>query len=126
MRWRRRDPEPTLDEKLRNVEERLHVMEGVLVGLRERAAVHEVLDVSGSIDDAIGRLQERLGLDEVQATVITDMQVRRFVPAEVAKVEEYVREMREQRQAYLRQGARPRQDPSAGSGSGAGLSPGRR
>jgi len=108
MRWRRRDPEPTLDEKLKGLEDRLHVLDAVALGLRERAAVLALLDTASSRDDAAARLAGRFGLDAVQTAAIMDMQVRRFVPAEVAKVEDELRWMREQRQAYLRQGVRPR------------------
>lgn len=107
MRWRRRDPEPTLDEKLKHLQARLHVMEGLLLALTERATVLDVLDAASSVDDAIVRLGQRLGLDEVQATAVTDMQLRRLVPSEVARIEQEVRFCREQRESYLRQGAQP-------------------
>ncbi|WP_019144574.1 hypothetical protein [Aeromicrobium massiliense] len=108
MRWRRRDQEPTLDDKLWHVEARLHVMEGLLRALTERAAVLDALDAASSMDDAIVRLGERLGIDEVQATAVTDMQLRRLVPAEIVRIEQEVRFCREQRDRYLRQGAKPR------------------
>jgi DNA gyrase/topoisomerase IV subunit A len=108
MRWRRRDPEPTLEHRLASVEDHLHVVEAVAFALRERSAVLAVLDEASSVDDAAARLADRFGLDQTQAVAITDVQVRRFVPAEVAKVEDQVRDLREQRDRYLRGGAQRR------------------
>lgn len=108
MRWRRRDPEPTLDEKLASADGRLHFLEAVALGMRERAAVLEVVDAASSMQDARARLAERFGLDEEQAAAILDAQLRRFVPAEVAKLEAELRSYRELRERYLREGAQPR------------------
>ena len=108
MRQLPRDPEPTLDDKLASVEEHLHVIEGIALGLRARGDVLEVIDAASSIQDAVTRLGDRFGLDEVQSAAIMEMQVRRFVPTEVAKVEDQVREAREQRDRYLREGAQRR------------------
>lgn len=108
MRWRRRDQEPTLDEKLEHLEAQLHVLEAVVLGMHERSTVLQELDAASSVDDAIVRLGERLGLDELQARVAMDMQLRRLVPAEIAKADEQLRELRELRESCLRRGAKPR------------------
>lgn len=108
MRLRRREPEPTLEQKLASVEQRLHVLEALALAMRERAVVLQVVDASDSMDDAVVRLGRRLGLDELQARAVLDMQLRLLVPAEVAKIEAEVRDAREQRDRYLREGARRR------------------
>lgn len=108
LRWRRRNTEPSPEEHLSSTEDRLRYLEAVALGLRERDAVLAVLDEARSTEAAVRRVAERFGLDEVHAAVILDMQVRRFVPAEVARVEDELQWTREQHDRLLHERSQSR------------------
>ncbi len=99
---RRRFPEPTPDEMLERVDDQLHVLEGLVSALQRREVVLGALDEGGDVAVARRLLVERLGLDELQANAVLDLQLRRLTPAEVGRIEDDVRDLRARREELLR------------------------
>ncbi|MDP9497277.1 MAG: DNA topoisomerase IV subunit A, partial [Actinomycetota bacterium] len=80
--------------RLRKAQERAHLVEGLLLALD---AIDEVVRIiRGSQDAAEARVQlvARIGLTDVQAGHVLDMQLRRLVALEVAKLQAELAELR--------------------------------
>jgi DNA gyrase subunit A len=74
--------------RLRKAEERVHVLEGLLVALKHLDAVIKLIRGSRSAEEARDALMRRYRLTEIQATAILDMQLRRLAALERQKIEE--------------------------------------
>jgi DNA gyrase subunit A len=72
--------------RLRKAEERAHVLEGLIVALDNLDAVIELIRNAPSADAALGQLQERFDLSEIQARAILDMQLRRLAALERQRI----------------------------------------
>ncbi|MDP2287368.1 MAG: DNA gyrase subunit A [Actinomycetota bacterium] len=76
--------------RLRKAEERAHILRGYLKALDALDEVIALIRASATVDDARTGLMELLEIDEVQATAILDMQLRRLAALEHQKiVDEY-------------------------------------
>ncbi|MEN3361072.1 MAG: gyrase subunit [Mycobacteriales bacterium] len=76
--------------QLRKAEERAHILRALLKALDQLDAVIALIRSSPSADAARGGLMQLLDIDEVQATAILDMQLRRLAALERQRiVDEY-------------------------------------
>ena len=72
--------------RLRKAEERAHILLGLLKALDALDAVISLIRGSATVDDARTGLMELLEVDEIQATAILDMQLRRLAALERQKI----------------------------------------
>ena len=72
--------------RLRKAEERAHILLGLLKALDALDAVIALIRASATVDDARTGLMELLEVDEIQATAILDMQLRRLAALERQKI----------------------------------------
>ncbi|MGH9197625.1 MAG: DNA gyrase subunit A, partial [Acidimicrobiia bacterium] len=79
--------------RLRKAEERLHILEGLLIALRNLDAVIKLIRESKSADDARDKLIKRYKLTEIQANAILDMQLRRLAALERQKIRDEATEL---------------------------------
>ena len=80
--------------QLRKAQERLHVLEGLLVALDHLDEVIELIRSSESADTARAELMSRFSLTEIQATAILDMQLRRLAALERQRIIDEANELR--------------------------------
>ena len=81
--------------RLRKAEERAHILTGLLKALDALDEVIALIRASATVEDARAGLMELLDIDEVQATAILDMQLRRLAALERQKIiDEYDELMR--------------------------------
>ncbi len=80
--------------RLRKAQERAHLVEGLVLALLNIDEVVRIIRGSADVAEARGSLMERFTLSEVQATYILDMQLRRLVALELAKLEQELAELR--------------------------------
>jgi DNA gyrase subunit A len=86
--------------ELDKARDRAHILEGLLIALRNLDDVIQTIRRSPDADVAKERLMERFGLSERQAQAILDMQLRRLAALEQQKIEDEQRQILE-RIAYL-------------------------
>ena len=72
--------------RLRRAEERAHILQGLIVALDNLDEVIALIRGSASADAALGELQTRFGLSEIQARAILDMQLRRLAALERQRI----------------------------------------
>jgi DNA gyrase subunit A len=72
--------------RLRKAEERAHILRGLAKALDQLDAVIALIRSSESADAARGGLIELLDIDEIQATAILDMQLRRLAALERQRI----------------------------------------
>lgn len=72
--------------RLRKAEERAHILRGYLKALDALDAVIALIRASATVEDARTGLMELLEIDELQATAILDMQLRRLAALERQKI----------------------------------------
>lgn len=72
--------------RLRKAEERAHILRGYLAALDALDDVIALIRASATVEDARGGLMQLLEIDEVQATAILDMQLRRLAAMERQKI----------------------------------------
>ncbi|MFZ0322726.1 MAG: DNA gyrase subunit A [Actinomycetes bacterium] len=72
--------------RLRKAEERAHILRGLAKALDQLDAVIALIRSSPSAEEARGGLMALLDIDEVQATAILDMQLRRLAALERQKI----------------------------------------
>src|SRR5918911_870824 len=72
--------------RLRKAEERAHILRGLAKALDQLDAVIQLIRNSESADAARGGLMELLDVDEIQATSILDMQLRRLAALERQRI----------------------------------------
>src|SRR6266566_3955440 len=76
--------------RLRKAEERAHILRALLKAIDQLDAVIALIRGSASADAARGGLMELLDIDEIQATAILDMQLRRLAALERQRlIDEY-------------------------------------
>ena len=79
--------------RLRKAEERMHVLEGLLVALDHLDAIIKLIRESESADDARTKLMTGYKLTEIQANAILDMMLRRLAALERQKIRDEADEM---------------------------------
>ena len=72
--------------RLRKAEERAHILRGYLKALDALDEVIALIRASATVDDARAGLVDLLEIDELQATAILDMQLRRLAALERQKI----------------------------------------
>jgi DNA gyrase subunit A len=85
---------------LRKAEARAHVLEGLMIALRNIDEVIALIKASASVDDARTGLMERFELSRLQAQAILDMRLQRLTALEIGKIEEEYRKLIEQIAEY--------------------------
>lgn len=80
--------------RLRKARERAHLVEGLLIALADIDRVVRIIRASQDVAEARAELQAQIGLSEIQAGYVLDMQLRRLVALEVAKLEEELAALR--------------------------------
>lgn len=79
--------------RLRRAEERMHVLDGLLIALNHLDAVIKLIRESPSADEARDKLMKRYKLSEIQANAILDMQLRRLAALERQKIKDEADEL---------------------------------
>ncbi|MFY9588776.1 MAG: DNA gyrase subunit A [Actinomycetota bacterium] len=79
--------------RLKKAEERAHVLEGLLVALKNLDAVIKLIRQSKTADDARQELMKKYKLTEIQANAILDMMLRRLAALERQKIEDEHKEL---------------------------------
>jgi len=74
--------------------ERLAILAAMEAALADPAHLVGILQESADDDDAIGLLLDAYGLDAAQAQAVLDLQVRRVIPANRARIAEELRVLR--------------------------------
>jgi len=72
--------------RLRRARERAHILEGLIVALDHLDEVINLIRNAASADVALGELQSRFSLSEIQARAILDMQLRRLAALERQRI----------------------------------------
>jgi len=80
---------------LRQAEARLHVLEGLLIALRNLDDVIKLIRASKDAESARSGLMQRFGLSQIQAQAILDLTLRRLTSLERDKIEAEHKETRE-------------------------------
>ncbi|MBK5305438.1 MAG: DNA topoisomerase IV subunit A [Frankiaceae bacterium] len=80
--------------RLRKAQERAHLVEGLLLALANIDEVVRIIRAAQDATEARANLIDRFQLSDVQAGYILDMQLRRLVALEVAKLEQELAELR--------------------------------
>ena len=78
---------------LNKVEERAHILKGLLIALDNIDEVINIIRSSKSVQDAKNSLIERFGLTEIQAQAIVDMRLRALTGLEREKLEAEYKEL---------------------------------
>ena len=72
---------------LKKAEERVHILEGLKIALDNIDEVVKIIRAADSDDEAKANLMSRFGLDDIQATSILEMRLRRLTGLEHGKIE---------------------------------------
>ncbi|MCM1404108.1 MAG: DNA topoisomerase 4 subunit A [Prevotella sp.] len=81
--------------ELNQAKERAHILEGLLVAIKNIDEVIKIIKTSKHTSEARDRLQKRFNLSERQAQAILDLRLARLTNLEVLKVEQELAELRE-------------------------------
>lgn len=74
--------------------DRAHIVEGLLIAIRNIDEVIKIIKKSVSVSEAKQKLRERFKLSEKQAQAILDMRLARLVNLEVGKLEDELKELK--------------------------------
>jgi DNA gyrase subunit A len=80
--------------ELKKAEERAHILEGLLVAVKNIDAVVHLIKKSKSVDDARKGLMQKFHLSQIQAQAILDMRLQRLTQLETYKLEEEYKELK--------------------------------
>ena len=89
---------------LRKAKEKMHILEGLMIALRNIDEVIKVIRQSKEVEEAKDRLMKRFSLSEIQAKAILDMRLQKLTGMEIAAVEKEYNETKaliEQLEALL-------------------------
>ncbi len=78
---------------LKKAQERAHILEGLRIAVDNLDAIIHTIRDSRDANEAMPRLMEGFGLDEIQAKAILDMQFRRLTGLEREKIENEYQEL---------------------------------
>ncbi|MFC1540671.1 DNA gyrase subunit A [Candidatus Margulisiibacteriota bacterium] len=73
---------------LRKAEEQAHLLEGLLIALKDIDGVVKLIKKSKSVDDARSGLMKKYKLSQVQAQAILDMRLQKLTQLETTKIQE--------------------------------------
>ncbi len=79
---------------LEKAKERAHVLEGLIVAVKNIDEVIKIIKSADNTADARAKLRERFKLSEVQANAILDLRLARLTKLEVYKLEEELKELK--------------------------------
>lgn len=82
--------------------ERAHIVEGLLIAIKNIDEVIKIIKKSASVAEAKQKLKEKFNLSDKQAQAILDMRLARLVHLEVEKLEEELKELKEKIKEYER------------------------
>jgi DNA gyrase subunit A len=85
---------------LNMAKDRAHILEGLLIAIKNIDEVVRIIKTSKTTNDARDRLREKFKLSEKQAQAILDLRLARLTSLEVYKIEEELKELKKQI-AYL-------------------------
>ena len=74
--------------------ERAHIVEGLLIAIKNIDAVIKIIKTSATVAEAKQRLEDKFALSDKQAQAILDMRLARLVNLEVNKLEEELKELK--------------------------------
>jgi len=74
--------------------DRAHIVEGLLIAIKNIDAVIKIIKTSANVTEAKQRLRDKFDLSEKQAQAILDMRLARLVNLEVTKLEEELKELK--------------------------------
>ncbi|MBP3431725.1 MAG: DNA topoisomerase 4 subunit A [Clostridia bacterium] len=74
--------------------DRAHIVEGLLIAIKNIDAVIKIIKTSANVSEAKQRLREKFGLSEKQAQAILDMRLARLVNLEVTKLQDELAALR--------------------------------
>ena len=80
---------------LNQAKERCHILEGLIIAVRNIDEVIKIIKNAESTSDARDKLRERFSLSEKQAQAILDLRLARLTKLEVFKLEEELKRLRE-------------------------------
>ncbi len=80
--------------------DRAHIVEGLLVAIKNIDAVIKIIKTSANVTEAKQRLREKFKLSERQAQAILDMRLARLVNLEVTKLQAELKELKEKIKNY--------------------------
>ncbi len=75
--------------------DRAHIVEGLLIAIKNIDAVIKIIKTSANVSEAKQRLREKFKLSDKQAQAILDMRLARLVNLEVTKLEEELAALKE-------------------------------
>jgi len=80
---------------LRKAKEKMHILEGLMIALRNIDEVIKIIRQSKEVEEAKDRLMKRFSFSEIQAKAILDMRLQKLVGMEIAAVEKEYKETKE-------------------------------
>ena len=80
--------------ELNVAKERAHILEGILVAIKNIDEVIKIIKKSATTSEAKQKLREKFNLSDRQAQAILDMKLSRLVHLEVNKIEEELKELK--------------------------------
>jgi DNA gyrase subunit A len=72
---------------LRKAQEKIHILEGLMIALKNIDEVIKIIRSSKQVDEAKNRLMKRFGLSELQAKAILDMRLQKLTGMEIESLE---------------------------------------
>ena len=84
------------EHDLRKAKQRLHILEGLLVALKNLDEIIALIKAAADAEQARDRLMKRYSLSELQAQAILDLQLRRLAALERKKIEQEYKELEAQ------------------------------
>jgi DNA gyrase subunit A len=80
---------------LKKAKEKIHILEGLMIALRNIDEVIKVIRQSKEVEEAKDRLMKRFKLSEIQAKAILDMRLQKLTGMEIEAVEKEYKETKE-------------------------------
>lgn len=81
--------------ELKQTKERIHILEGYIIALNNIDAIINLIKTSSNSAEAMERLYNNFGIDEIQAKAILDMRLQKLTGLEREKVENEHKELNE-------------------------------
>lgn len=72
---------------LKKAQEKIHILEGLIIALKNIDEVIKIIRSSKEVDEAKNRLMKRFGLSELQAKAILDMRLQKLTGMEIESVQ---------------------------------------
>ena len=72
---------------LKKAQEKIHILEGLIIALKNIDEVIKIIRSSKQVDEAKSRLMKRFGLSEIQAKAILDMRLQKLTGMEIESLQ---------------------------------------